>query len=71
MKERDVKELLIAVLSAASEQMDLDRLLMALHRQHDVYARQGAPAVAGALRDIGKALTAISRVREKKRGPLQ
>jgi hypothetical protein len=65
-------ELIIAVLVAMSEQLDLQRLVEALRRQHDVYAGYGEPgaqAVAQQLRRAGSALMQADALRQKRRGP--
>jgi hypothetical protein len=66
------QEVLIAVCSALCEQLDLDRLVVALRRQHDTYAaseRPAAQAVAETIGEIGAALTSVAATRQKKAGP--
>lgn len=65
-------EVVIAVACALSEQLDLDRLQIALKRQHDLYdavPEPGAQAVARHLRRTGSALAQTQALREKRRGP--
>lgn len=72
MNEEVMREVIIAVCVAMSEQLDADRLLVALKRQHDAYASgdgAGAQAVAAALRQIGGAVHDIQQLREKRGGP--
>jgi len=67
-------EFVLAVVAALSEQMDVDRLIEALHRQHGQYgelAEPGAQAVARQIRRLGSLLVQIQALREKTRGPAQ
>ena len=72
MDNEALAEVVIAVAVAMSEQLNMDRLLVALKRQHDVYEgfeEPGAKAVAQHLRRIGSALNQQLQMREKTHGP--
>lgn len=64
-KEEELAQAVAAILCAASEQLDIDRLIVALKRQHDVYV--GAhPGIAEHIARVGSALTQLDALRESK-----
>lgn len=65
-----LSEVILATCSALAEQLDVDRAIIAIKRQHDAYAASGAPRadeVADILFRIGAALTHIADCREAKK----
>lgn len=65
-------EAMIAVMCAMSEQLDIERLLVGLHRQHDVFAAADKPQaqeVARLLRVVGSALSQVQDLRSLKKTP--
>lgn len=58
-------EAVCLALVVATEQLDMDRLIAGLKRAHDRYAPE-APAVARHLFHMGKMLSQIAALREKR-----